>query len=118
MDLKEAPIPPPAAGATASAAGGLLAAVFAHYPLEVASAHGVWLTNTRGERVLDLYGGHAVAALGYGHPAWTAALERQEQPVPGSPEDEGPGGPVPKPSQDHDYHQIQQRAPGAAAVAT
>ncbi|MBV8145471.1 MAG: aspartate aminotransferase family protein [Gammaproteobacteria bacterium] len=53
--------------------------VFAQYPLEVASASGVWLTNTRGERVLDLYGGHAVAALGYGHPAWTAALARQAQ---------------------------------------
>ena len=51
-----------------------LAPVFAQYPLEVASAQGVWLTTSRGERVLDLYGGHAVAALGYGHPAWTAAL--------------------------------------------
>ena len=56
-----------------------LAPVFAQYPLEVASAQGVWLTNSRGERVLDLYGGHAVAALGYGHPAWTAALAHQAQ---------------------------------------
>jgi acetylornithine/succinyldiaminopimelate/putrescine aminotransferase len=56
-----------------------LAPVFAQYPLEVAAAQGVWLTNSRGERVLDLYGGHAVAALGYGHPAWTAALARQAQ---------------------------------------
>jgi acetylornithine/N-succinyldiaminopimelate aminotransferase len=54
-----------------------LAPVFAHYPLEVAAAQGVWLTNGRGERVLDLYGGHAVAALGYAHPAWTAALAAQ-----------------------------------------
>jgi acetylornithine/succinyldiaminopimelate/putrescine aminotransferase len=54
-----------------------LAPVFAHYPLEVVSAQGVWLTNSRGERVLDLYGGHAVAALGYAHPAWTAALAAQ-----------------------------------------
>ena len=60
-------------------AGAYLAPVFAQYPLEVASASGVWLTNSRGERVLDLYGGHAVAALGYGHPAWTAALARQAQ---------------------------------------
>ena len=44
---------------------------------EVASAAGVWLTNSRGERVLDLYGGHAVAALGYDHPGFTAALTRQ-----------------------------------------
>ena len=45
-----------------------LAPVFSQYPLEVVSAQGVWLTNSRGERVLDLYGGHAVAALGYAHP--------------------------------------------------
>jgi acetylornithine/N-succinyldiaminopimelate aminotransferase len=54
-----------------------LAPVFAQYPLEVKSAQGVWLTNSRGERVLDLYGGHAVAALGYAHAAWTEALMRQ-----------------------------------------
>ncbi len=54
-----------------------LAPVFARYPLEVVAAQGVWLTNSRGERVLDLYGGHAVAALGYAHPAWTAALAAQ-----------------------------------------
>jgi acetylornithine/N-succinyldiaminopimelate aminotransferase len=72
-------VPPvPAIGASPPA-DEYLAPVFAQYPLEVASAHGVWLTNTRGERVLDLYGGHAVAALGYGHPAWTAALARQAQ---------------------------------------
>src|ERR1700758_1939027 len=56
-----------------------LAQVFAQYPLEVVSAQGVWLTNSRGERVLDLYGGHAVVALGYGHPGWTAALARQAE---------------------------------------
>jgi len=56
-----------------------LAPVFAQYPLEVASAQGVWLRNGRGERVLDLYGGHAVAALGYGHRAWTEALKRQAE---------------------------------------
>jgi acetylornithine/N-succinyldiaminopimelate aminotransferase len=56
-----------------------LAPVFAQYPLEVVSAQGVWLTNDRGERVLDLYGGHAVASLGYGHPGWTEALTKQAQ---------------------------------------
>ena len=73
-------MPPASAAATpASSAGQFLAPVFSQYPLEVAAASGVWLTNNRGERVLDLYGGHAVAALGYGHPAWTAALARQAQ---------------------------------------
>lgn len=56
-----------------------LAPVFAQYPVEVVSAEGVWLMNRRGERVLDLYGGHAVAALGYAHPAWSRALSEQAQ---------------------------------------
>src|SRR6516164_807721 len=72
-------MPPVPALDAAPAASEFLAPVFAQYPLEVVSAQGVWLTNNRGERVLDLYGGHAVAALGYGHPAWTAALARQAQ---------------------------------------
>jgi acetylornithine/succinyldiaminopimelate/putrescine aminotransferase len=54
-----------------------LAQVFAQYPIEVVSADGVWLSTRDGRRILDLYGGHAVAALGYGHPRWLAALERQ-----------------------------------------
>jgi acetylornithine/succinyldiaminopimelate/putrescine aminotransferase len=54
-----------------------LAPVFAQYPLPVVSAEGVWLTTADGRRVLDLYGGHAVAALGYGHPIWTRALTEQ-----------------------------------------
>jgi acetylornithine/N-succinyldiaminopimelate aminotransferase len=65
--------------AAAQAAHEFLAPVFAQYPLEVASASGVWLTNSRGERVLDLYGGHAVAALGYAHAGWTAALASQAE---------------------------------------
>jgi acetylornithine/N-succinyldiaminopimelate aminotransferase len=54
-----------------------LAQVFAQYPIEVVSADGVWLDTRDGRRILDLYGGHAVAALGYGHPRWLAALEHQ-----------------------------------------
>lgn len=69
----------PAAHAIANdtPAHDFLAPVFSQYPFEVASAHGVWLMSSRGERVLDLYGGHAVAALGYGHPGWTEALATQ-----------------------------------------
>jgi len=63
----------------APASHDFLAPVFAQYPLEVVSAQGVWLTNARGERVLDLYGGHAVAALGYGHPGFTRALINQAE---------------------------------------
>jgi acetylornithine/succinyldiaminopimelate/putrescine aminotransferase len=54
-----------------------LAPVFAQYPIEVLRGEGVWLYGSNGRRVLDLYGGHAVAALGYDHPAWTAALTAQ-----------------------------------------
>jgi acetylornithine/N-succinyldiaminopimelate aminotransferase len=54
-----------------------LAPVFAQYALPVVSAEGVWLHTRDGRRVLDLYGGHAVAALGYGHPIWTRALTEQ-----------------------------------------
>jgi 4-aminobutyrate aminotransferase-like enzyme len=63
----------------AAPAPDYLAPVFAQYPLEVVSASGVWLTNSRGERVLDLYGGHAVVALGYAHAGFTQALTRQAQ---------------------------------------
>ena len=38
---------------------------------------GVHLFTAAGERYLDFYGGHAVALLGYGHPALVAALDRQ-----------------------------------------
>ena len=54
-----------------------LAPVFAQYPIEVMDAEGVWLHTRDDRRVLDLYGGHAVAALGYGHPGWTRALCEQ-----------------------------------------
>jgi acetylornithine/N-succinyldiaminopimelate aminotransferase len=54
-----------------------LAQVFAQYPIEVAHGEGVWLHARDGRKILDFYGGHAVAGLGYGHPRWLAALERQ-----------------------------------------
>lgn len=54
-----------------------LAPVFAQYPVDVVSGEGVFLLTRIGERVLDLYGGHAVAALGYGHPGWTRAVTEQ-----------------------------------------
>ena len=54
-----------------------LAHVFAQYPIEVAHGDGVWLHARDGRKILDFYGGHAVAGLGYAHPRWLAALERQ-----------------------------------------
>jgi acetylornithine/N-succinyldiaminopimelate aminotransferase len=80
MDLKRETMNPPIpATRPAPASHDFLAPVFAQYPIEVVSAQGVWLTNSRGERVLDLYGGHAVAALGYGHAGFTRALTDQAQ---------------------------------------
>jgi acetylornithine/succinyldiaminopimelate/putrescine aminotransferase len=54
-----------------------LAQVFAQYPIEVAHGDGVWLHTRDGRKILDFYGGHAVAGLGYGHPRWLAALSAQ-----------------------------------------
>src|SRR5260370_4174110 len=54
-----------------------LAVVFAQYPIEVAHGDGVWLAARDGRKLLDFYGGHAVAGLGYAHPRWLAALDRQ-----------------------------------------
>jgi acetylornithine/N-succinyldiaminopimelate aminotransferase len=62
---------------TTHAAHDPLAPVFAQYPIEVLRGEGVWLIAPDGRRVLDLYGGHAVAALGYGHPAWSKAVSDQ-----------------------------------------
>jgi acetylornithine/N-succinyldiaminopimelate aminotransferase len=61
----------------AAAHAGHLANVFAQYPVEVAHGEGVWLHARDGRKILDFYGGHAVAGLGYAHPRWLAALERQ-----------------------------------------
>jgi len=53
-----------------------LAQVYGQLDLVPERGDGVYL-HCRGRRVLDLYGGHAVAALGYGHPELLAALNRQ-----------------------------------------
>lgn len=50
------------------------------YPLldfQPERADGVWLEDAVGRRVLDLYGGHAVAAVGYGHPKFNEAIIAQ-----------------------------------------
>jgi acetylornithine/N-succinyldiaminopimelate aminotransferase len=63
--------------ATTQALNSHLARVYAQYPIEVAHGDGVWLHARDGRKILDFYGGHAVAGLGYAHPRWLAALERQ-----------------------------------------
>jgi len=54
-----------------------LAPVYAQWALDVVGASGVHLHTRDGRQVLDLYGGHAVAALGYSHSRLLAALAAQ-----------------------------------------
>jgi len=58
-------------------AGAHLDEVYPLLPFEPVRGEGAWLEDASGRRVLDMYGGHAVAALGYGHPALTEAVSRQ-----------------------------------------
>jgi acetylornithine/succinyldiaminopimelate/putrescine aminotransferase len=51
--------------------------VYAQLALEPVGGDGAWLELADGRRILDMYGGHAVAALGYGHPRLVAALQDQ-----------------------------------------
>ncbi|MGI9259437.1 MAG: aspartate aminotransferase family protein [Gammaproteobacteria bacterium] len=59
--------------------GAHLDEVYPTLPYEPVSGKGVYLEDAGGRRVLDLYGGHAVAGLGYGHPRLTAAIVNQAQ---------------------------------------
>ena len=67
----------PASGDVRSAEAAHLAQVYAQFPFEVVSGEGAYLNLADGRRLLDLYGGHAVCALGYGHPRLTEAIRRQ-----------------------------------------
>jgi acetylornithine/succinyldiaminopimelate/putrescine aminotransferase len=51
--------------------------VYAQLDLEPVGGEGPWLTLADGRRILDFYGGHAVAALGYGHPRLVSAVADQ-----------------------------------------
>lgn len=51
--------------------------VYPQLDLEPIDAKGVHIHTRDGRTILDMYGGHAVAALGYGHPALQQALADQ-----------------------------------------
>lgn len=53
--------------------------VYRQLPFVAERAAGCDIVTEDGRRILDLYGGHAVAALGYGHPALTGAIQEQAQ---------------------------------------
>ncbi|HWM94604.1 MAG TPA: aminotransferase class III-fold pyridoxal phosphate-dependent enzyme [Thermoanaerobaculia bacterium] len=51
--------------------------VYPHYAIEPVRGDGALLYTRDGRELIDFYGGHAVALLGYGHPRVLAALSRQ-----------------------------------------
>ncbi|UJA20887.1 aminotransferase class III-fold pyridoxal phosphate-dependent enzyme [Thermoleophilia bacterium SCSIO 60948] len=59
----------------AAAFGPTMEPLFYDEPVEVASAEGVWITDTAGRRLLDAY--NNVPAIGHAHPRVTTAIARQ-----------------------------------------
>jgi acetylornithine/N-succinyldiaminopimelate aminotransferase len=53
--------------------------VYAQTAIEPVSGQGAMLRTRDGRELIDFYGGHAVALLGYGHPRLLAALARQAE---------------------------------------
>ncbi|MBL8047480.1 MAG: aminotransferase class III-fold pyridoxal phosphate-dependent enzyme [Chthonomonas sp.] len=53
--------------------------VYARLPVEIVRGAGCQVWDSNGKVYLDFYGGHAVTALGYAHPALTAAIQSQAQ---------------------------------------
>jgi acetylornithine/succinyldiaminopimelate/putrescine aminotransferase len=53
--------------------------VYSQLPFVAERASGCDIVTSDGRRILDLYGGHAVAALGYGHPRLMHAIQEQSQ---------------------------------------
>lgn len=56
---------------------GVMLPVYGQSPFVPERASGCDLFTGDGRRILDLYGGHAVAALGYGHPQLVQAIQDQ-----------------------------------------
>ncbi len=70
---------PSIAAAPAVPAQDPLLDVFERTGLEIVRGEGVTVEDAKGRRYLDFYGGHAVAALGYGHEKLLRALADQAQ---------------------------------------
>lgn len=58
-------------------AAAALLPVYAQLPLRPVRGQGSWLIDESGQRWLDAYGGHAVAATGHCHPKVVAAIAEQ-----------------------------------------
>lgn len=51
--------------------------VYAQFPVRAVSGRGSWILDDQGDKWLDAYGGHAVAATGHCHPAVVKAIADQ-----------------------------------------
>jgi acetylornithine/N-succinyldiaminopimelate aminotransferase len=70
------------AAATLAAPPPALLPVYDQVPFAPVRGEGVWLWDGTGRRVLDLWGGHAVALLGHAHPRLLVALSEQAAALP------------------------------------
>jgi acetylornithine aminotransferase len=55
--------------------------VYQLFPIEPVKGQGSWMWDRKGEKYLDLYGGHAVISIGHGHPHYVDALKRQMEKI-------------------------------------
>ncbi|MEZ4892570.1 MAG: aminotransferase class III-fold pyridoxal phosphate-dependent enzyme [Saprospiraceae bacterium] len=44
-------------------------------PVKIVRGQGSWVWNDRGDKYLDMYGGHAVISIGHSHPHWVDRIE-------------------------------------------
>ncbi|MCB0525568.1 MAG: aminotransferase class III-fold pyridoxal phosphate-dependent enzyme [Lewinellaceae bacterium] len=51
--------------------------VYPLQPVKIVRGQGSWVWNDRGDRYLDMYGGHAVISIGHSHPHWVDRIENQ-----------------------------------------
>ena len=51
--------------------------VYPRFDITPVSAEGCWITDIKGDRYLDLYGGHAVISIGHSHPEFVQNLTTQ-----------------------------------------
>jgi acetylornithine/N-succinyldiaminopimelate aminotransferase len=51
--------------------------VYSLYPITIERAEGSWLWDDKGQRYLDMYGGHAVISIGHTHPHYVERLTEQ-----------------------------------------
>ncbi len=56
--------------------------VYARYSVEPIKGQGCWVWDTKGDKYLDFYGGHAVISIGHAHPHYVEMLQKQVATLP------------------------------------